>query len=264
MLHSHGVSRVVLAVVMHVSFSSLCAVVPVPAHQPAPAPAPVRSWFALADEGLQQYSNVLSLVEALAHVPYVVTLDSENPSIIKKTAVLSGSTTTLKVLVMLGLKQNKRAGLVLLWEAPLMGCYLFSQVYDYIRYIDATKVAIANKTDKKKLTTLKMNQGAQLLIEIVLRVLSIVNAHQADGAQNFAPYASGLADLVSAWRLLTRYFTYFTYNEMFEIKISINKKEVDGVSVVSLEIDEKELAELEKQASDVETRQAPVQLNEQA
>ena len=36
------------------------------------------------------------------------------------------------------------------------------------------------------------------------------------------------------------------------------------VNPVSLEIDEKELAELEKQASDVETRQTPVQLNEQA
>jgi hypothetical protein len=186
-------------------------------------------------------SEVLNLIGALMHAPYILTADSTDPKTIKACASLAVATTSLKLASIVS--GHGPTVKILMWDVPKMFCYLLSAGYDTLRIMDAPKVAYKNQVDTKRLWGFKASQLMQLAIEIVLRIMAV--SSKQEGA---AWLPSELADIVSIWRLLGRYVTYIPEVDTLEFSFTIRKNAGSSLPGTLDEDDEQEIEKLEELA----------------
>lgn len=230
-----GTILVMLSMSMHASQSSNNEV-------PLTQPDPVfeQSWLdsfgdmvAESLGFLDQNIELVQLAQSLAHLPYIITVDSTDHKVIRGTAIASGSSIGLKVIYELArMRPEQRFGLVraLLLDVPKLCLLLVSMGYDVIRFLDASKVAVRNKSEGHKLGGFKINQCALLFVEIFLRTVAFVLQKQVRdgyGGTAMASIAGDVADGIMLWRLLSRYLTLFTYNKSFSFGITFDRVEDD-------------------------------------
>ncbi len=173
------------------------------------------------------HSELTNLLLTLMHAPYILTVDSTDQKVIRLTSMLAGAATAAKIGTILAIPQHVPPAKILVWDLPKVTGYALAATYDVIRFLDAATVVLKNQTEGPKLRMFKINQGMQLTIELMLRVMALLSTQKNifDGnSKAVSLCATELADIVSIWRLLSRYMTYFVYLHELEFKFSINQK----------------------------------------
>jgi hypothetical protein len=183
---------------------------------------------------LKEKKEFLNLIEALMQIPYVICVDSTDSDAIRVSTMLAGAATATRLVNILGIPKNIPPALIFMWDGPKVLALVGAGLYDFIRISDAEKVAQRNSVDVGKFKSFKITQSIQLSIEIILRMLALFSKHgigQDNGySQAITVFASELADVVSIWRLLGRYTTYFMYVDEFALnwEVVIKKKDKDS------------------------------------
>lgn len=181
---------------------------------------------------LKEKKEITNLIEALMHIPYVLYVDSPDPQAIKISTMLAGAATGLKLVNILGIPKNIPPALIFIWDGPKVIGLVGAGLYDVIRIGDAEKIAEHNKLEAGKLKSFKITQSIQLTIEIILRMLALISKHGIGQDNGYSSaitiFATELADVVSIWRLLGRYTTYFMYLDEFAINWEVVVKKKDS------------------------------------
>jgi len=171
---------------------------------------------------IQEHAQLINILRALLHIPYIVTLDSHDTKTIASCALLASLATDSRLLYEL-LHEQKNTSLLknILWNLPKACGYAAGGLYEYGRFIKAAEVAEKNKVFSKQIRNLKILQSAQLALELILRGLaykiSLSTDPRLDGVnlsnQKTAKSIAEIADIVELFRLLSRYNTFFLDSE---------------------------------------------------
>ncbi len=190
------------------------------------------------DDPCKSLSNNIQLVHlarALAHIPYIATVDSYDSTTIKVSSMLASSSSTFKVLYERLKKIEDYRLIYNFYHEPKLWCYILAAYYDATRFFLANGIALENEKEAKLMRGFKINQSIQLAIEICLRLFALMsNKNNLDTRKNFdlgssdSSYTASLcaaevADWVELWRLLSRYTTYMTVSKT-GVNFNINFK----------------------------------------
>ena len=194
-------------------------------------------YFDQAKNALQSSGNVLSdniqmvhLVRAMCHIPYIVTVDSNDAAVVRSTALLASSSSGFKLIYERLANHPDYKLIYNLYHEPKLLGYLLASAYDVMRFMGATDIALKNEVQQGKMRGFKLNQSIQLLVEICLRGLAFASNYQNPGLNGqqsmLSCCAAECADWVEIWRLLSRYSTYMNMSKVeAKFNVSIKKEE---------------------------------------
>ncbi|MBS1988461.1 hypothetical protein JST56_05730 [Candidatus Dependentiae bacterium] len=191
----------------------------------------VKTALSNSGEALSNNIELVHLARSLFSIPYIMTVDSNDPAIIKSTALLASCSPNFKLIYeRLAVCPPGYRKLYNLYHEPKLFCYLLATAYDVMRFMGATDIALKNEMQQGKMRGFKINQVIQLLVEICLRGFALASNDQnpqGNGQQSsLALCAAECADWVELWRLLSRYSTYMNVSKVeANFNVSIKKEE---------------------------------------
>lgn len=202
------------------------------------------SCFGLNREGLQeaftraQFINqpdnqLIKLAATFLHIPYILTLDSDDQRVARWAALCAALVTTSKVVDNLAQKHDLRLIQIMLWYLPKMELYMKGSVYDLFNTFRSDFMLEMRKNKSAELlSAVKTEQAVNLLAEIALRALScwIRYSSLEDNLMNhnqrfdiIAFMAAEVADLLELWRLHGRLKTVEQEQWAMPWKIKLKK-----------------------------------------
>jgi hypothetical protein len=151
-----------------------------------------------------------TLLGSLLTIPDLLTQNSTNPALIKFTTLLHMIPTDTKLAYELGRKRDTRLIKELFLTMPKLAAYALCTYIDLVRFAHAQDIAQDNQEGKETHWLPIINQTAQLLIEITLRILLYTTSLQPQAAQDKTLFCclAELADWVEIWRMLNRHDRY--------------------------------------------------------
>lgn len=192
-------------------------------------PAPIPELEKKAPSFVKKHEQLINMLRSLLHIPYIVTLDSQNSKTIASSALVSALATDSRLLYEL-LHEQKNTSLLknILWNLPKACGYGASAVYEYGRFMKSTEIAEKNKVFEKQLRSIKIQQTIQLILELCLRgfvyKVSLNSSDDGKTQKSMLRPIAEIADIVELWRLLSRYNTFFLESDQPGQAI----KELDG------------------------------------
>ncbi len=180
--------------------------------------------------------ELVRAISCLLYLPDIVFVDSNKPFVVRSSAVSALVAENIKLLHYLFSKKETRPINELLWHMPKAALYSLSELYDILRFVDAENVARINNENASvpvgKVNLLKVNQGVQLAIEVILRSLICINSYQQASVvleadkNKLSFWLAELADVVELWRLMSRYSAHF---KMQSNKRGKKRKQPSGI-----------------------------------
>jgi hypothetical protein len=163
--------------------------------------------------------ELLNILGALLHIPYIVTLDSNDARAVCLAGALATLPTSLKVCLKFVHKpQDERFYKIFFYDGLKFGSYLSAAAYDGVNFLNAEHMILERQQKGADLKLIKKDQAILLAFEILLRFFAYVAAYKAESADvaagadlaMIASLISEAANLTELWRLLGRYQTYIT------------------------------------------------------
>lgn len=181
--------------------------------------------------------ELLGILGALLHIPYIVTMDSEDARMVRLAGILAMLPTDLKVGLKLIEQSHGRFYKILLWDTPKFVTYLAAALYDGINVLNPEHMILERRQKGADLKVIKKDQAMILAFEVLLRILAFVAAYKAESAKPgvaadldmFASLISECADLTELWRLLIRYRTYTTMPGL-DVALHVEVKHIGSLS----------------------------------
>jgi len=163
---------------------------------------------------IEDHLQLINIVRSLLHVPYIVTIDSQDPQKIRACALLSACATDSQLLYeLLRTRNNTNLLADIVWHLPKAAGYAAGAVYEYGRFVKALEVAEKNKVFNKQLRNLKIQQTIQLVLELCLRGLVYNVSRNHPNQKETLKSIAEIADIIEVWRLLGRYNTFLIADE---------------------------------------------------
>jgi len=175
---------------------------------------PSTGFFSKVSHGLSKPADFITnniaffaMFRPLLRVPEIITMDSDNATVIMTGSALSTLATDAKIAF--ELKEEHMLLQSILWHQPKVLGYLISAIYDVIRMLKSEEVAFKNRTQPApdRMQKIKTNQLIKIGIETCLRILTFVISLHADAnstSTSLAVYTAEIADMVELWNLLSR------------------------------------------------------------
>lgn len=163
--------------------------------------------------------DVVRAIGTLLHLPYILTLDSQDPRAVQLAGFIAALPTSCKVGLKFFEKRHDRFFKLMLWDVPKFAAYSAATAYDVINVLNPEHMVGERERKGEVLGKLKFDQAANLAVEFLLRIISCVARYKAEDLASIrgerdlrlvAKLTSELADIVELWRLLSRYNTYST------------------------------------------------------
>lgn len=163
--------------------------------------------------------ELLNILGALLHIPYIMTLDSADERTVRWAGILAMLPTDFKICLKAAHKpHDERFYKILLYDVPKFGCYASAATYDVINVLNAEHMILERQQKGADLKLIKKDQAMLLTFEVLLRFLAYVAAYKAESANGapgsdlgmIASLISEAANLTELWRLIGRYQTYAT------------------------------------------------------
>jgi hypothetical protein len=153
------------------------------------------------------YKSWLQLAGCVAHVPGILTADSQSTLAVKSAALLALLATDAKVLSELLKHSHGCLAKQCVYDIPKTLLYMLAGYYDYVRLTGTPKIVPTDSLASKHMHLSKITQCFQLGLEVILRVLAYLDTvdHVASDHHRVSFYLSELADWVELWRLLGRF-----------------------------------------------------------
>jgi len=191
------------------------------------------NFFTSAQFIVQNSEQIVHIVRSLCSIPYILTVDSNDPRVLKSAAVLASCSSSFKLIYERFISRPDYKLMYNLYHEPKLLGYFLATAYDVMRFMGATDLALKNEIQQGKLRSFKINQSIQLLIEICLRGLVFA----CNDKEKLAISAAECADWVEIWRLLSRYSTYMNLSKVeANFNVQINKEEdLSGCRVPDIE-----------------------------
>jgi hypothetical protein len=173
-----------------------------------------NGFFSRVSHGLSRPADFITnnvaffaMFRPLLRVPEILTMDSDNATVVMTGSALSTLATDAKIAF--ELQEEHMLIQSILWHQPKVLGYLISAIYDVIRMLKSEEVAFKNRTQPEpdKMRNIKTNQLIKIGIETCLRVLTFVISLHADtnsSDTSLAVYTAEIADMVELWNLLSR------------------------------------------------------------
>ncbi len=195
------------------------------------------AWARQSMDVIEKHVGLLEIGGALMHVPYILTLDSDDADHIAYAACPAALPTMVKIAGRFVAKKDAHFYEFLMWYLPMFTGYLSSLGYDFINIKKDSEETIKMRKkslgDKKNI--FKIHQAICLGLEVFLRIISYAEKMKT----NPAPLPAGglphtynslsldkcvvvVADLLELWRLLSR---FYLMNGAFIFSIELDKKQ---------------------------------------
>lgn len=183
------------------------------------APTPAPSTMERVKGSISDNLDVVRAIGTLLHLPYILTLDSQDPRAVQLAGLIAALPTSCKVGLKFFEKRHDRFFKLMLWDVPKFAAYSAATAYDVINVLNPDHMVLERERKGELLGKLKFDQAANLAVEFLLRVISCVARYKAEDLASVrgerdlrlvAKLTTELADIVELWRLLSRYNTYST------------------------------------------------------
>lgn len=175
--------------------------------------------------------ELLNILGALLHIPYIVTLDSPDARAVRWAGILAMLPTDFKIFLKAVHKpHDERFYKILLYDVPKFCCYASTATYDVVNVLNAERMILERQQKGAHLKSIKKDQAMLLTFEVLLRLLGYVAACKAESAGGalgsdlsmVASLTSEAANLTELWRLIGRYQTYVTtpwFDVVFHLEV---------------------------------------------
>lgn len=153
------------------------------------------------------YREVIELLGCLAHVPGILTTDSQKAWAVKSSAVLAMMATDTKIFAELFKHSDGCLAKQCVYNIPKTTLYALASYYDYVRVMGEVTALPADSSALGHMRWSKITQFFQLGIEIFLRVMACIDKYDNNTLTqgNRAWYLSEAADWIELWRLIGRF-----------------------------------------------------------
>lgn len=195
-----------------------------------------KNLFSDIEQHVEASKDLLAMVGPLLHVPYILTLDSDDSKKVRLAGLLAMLPTGAKVIYKSFEKCNGRFLTIVLPGVPKYLGYSVANLYDWINVTSPRHMILERQQKGDYLKRIKVEQGAYLAFEVLLRIISFFASYKADNAEypagrsdlkTVGALASEFADWIELWRLLGRYKTYSTTPGL-DISCNVDIKHADG------------------------------------
>lgn len=190
-------------------------------------------------QNLTKYRSFIATISPLLHIPYVMTLDSQDARVVRAAGVAAMASVvgTLCSQFFSKCSADEIKGKVFVWDAPKFLGYTVACTYDWLNVLSSEHMVLERLQKADQISDIKIKQAVNLAFEFLLRLVACIARYKADNnAQAQADLntvgflVEELADLVELYRLLARYKTYSTTPGL-DVSLNIEIKHAgDGFS----------------------------------